>query len=645
MRPRRFNPLSVFLLLCLFCLMANAQYSAEYTTYKSLYPDARSVRLLQETTIKIGMKSDDINISQEFIEEDLYLDDGATYGSKRALRFSAFFELEEVEAFALNFEDDKYREAKVENYSTKDEMEESFHDDMKSLNFIFPNLKKGSISKLKYSEIVKNPRFLSTFYFGDFSPIIKNKVSIVADKDITLRFLEFNTEGLDISFSKNEKGGNIIYTWELNNVDEFDFESGVPSYKTVLPHIIPVISAYKQKGETVNLLEDVSDLYDWYFSLIKDVNTQEIDAKLVELVNEITADKATDFEKVKAIYYWTQQNIKYIAFEYALGGFVPREANDVFKKKYGDCKDNSSILHEMLKIAGLKGNITWIGTRKIPYSYREVPTPVVDNHMILAYTYEDTIYYLDATGRYLPMELPSSFIQGKEALISKGEGRFEIEKVPVVPAKTNALIDTTYINLEGNSILGTSKVELFGYKKVDIFNRLEILNTDSKAKEFYNASFQKGSNKFLISSYSETNKYMYDENFSIDFSFKINDYVKSSSNEIYVNLNLNREFSRFRTEDNRKYEREFEYKDHYEYVTFLSIPEGYTVDYLPENVSLQNKLAEVATSYEIKEQQIIYKHSLTLNFLTLNTDEQKEVNNLIKQSEKSYKELIILKKI
>ena len=73
---------------------------------------------------------------------------------------------------------------------------------------------------------------------------------------------------------------------------------------------------------------------------------------------------------------------------------LSQEANDVFKK-YGDCKDNSSILSEMLSIAGLRA-ASW-RDRSIPYTYEEVPTPA-DNHMILSYENKGKTYYLDATG-------------------------------------------------------------------------------------------------------------------------------------------------------------------------------------------------------------------------------------------------------
>ena len=99
----------------------------------------------------------------------------------------------------------------------------------------------------------------------------------------------------------------------------------------------------------------------------------------------------------------------------------------------------------MLKIAGIKGYLTWIGTRDIPYNYTELPTPFTDNHMILTYKNGGKVYFLDATGQYLPLELPSSFIQGKEALVGIDSTEYEILKVPVIDADVNSHIDSSVI--------------------------------------------------------------------------------------------------------------------------------------------------------------------------------------------------------
>jgi len=303
----------------------------------------------------------------------------------------------------------------------------------------------------------------------------------------------------------------------LKNKYKYEFEEDSPNYKNTLPHIIPIITSYKVNGKTQTVLGEVSDLYNWYYSLVKNVNRDAPSKELVSLVNKLTLNKKNDLEKVKAMYYWTQKNIKYIAFEYALGGFIPRESNDVFRKKYGDCKDNSSILFKMLEIAGIKGNLTWIGTRSIPYTYKEVPTPIVDNHMILSYENKGKTYFLDATGRYVKFGMPTSFIQGKEALVSYGS-TFKIKKVPVIQSKENAIIDTTFIKLVDNNVLGRSKTTISGYPKSDYFHDLEDVNTHTKLKDFYNKKLIKGNNKFLISDIKETNEYNYDADFFVNYS-------------------------------------------------------------------------------------------------------------------------------
>ncbi|MDT0690262.1 DUF3857 domain-containing protein [Salegentibacter sp. F188] len=635
----------LFIIIALTVHTGYAQFSPEFDIYKDQFPSAKLVRINQETSIQVGLINGEIDILQHFVEEDLYLDESATYNSAQSLSFSAFFEMEDVEAYSLNFERGKYREYKVENYKKKDDLDRSFYDDAQSLNFIYPDLKKGSKTKLIYSEKVKNPRFLSPFFFADFTPIVNNKFTITADKNINFEFRKFNTDSLEITYSEEEKRGNKIYTWEVKNTKEYKYESQAPNYKNILPHIIPIITSYNNNGQTVNLQNDVSDLYDWYYSLVENINKEEDDKDLVKLVEELTADKETDLEKVKAIYYWTQNNIKYIDFEYALGGFIPREANDVFQKKYGDCKDNSSILLKMLSIAGLEGNLTWIGTRDIPYSYSEVPTPMVDNHMILSFTDKDETYFLDATGRFMPMDLPSSFIQGKEALISEGKEKFRIQKVPVIPANRNALVDTTHIVLVGEALQGRSRAEISGYYKLDYFQNLENLSTDSKNREFYNAMLQKGNNKFLIKEFSEVNKYDYDKNFIVDYNFGIDGYAKNFGQEIYLNLNLNKDLSFFKTEENRKHEVEYDYKSSYNYTTILEIPEGYALEYLPENVQISNNFLNSSVTYNLEDNKIIYNHKADLNFLILDLAQQKEVNALIKQMDKAYQEIIILKKI
>ncbi len=636
--------LLILLVFSGYCFGQQSQ-SAEYKLFKNQYPNSHSIRLNQEIHFDITLEDGDIKIVQEVLEEDMYLDDAAIMNSKRSLSFSTFFEINTIEASTYIFDKGKYREVEVKDFKEKDELDQSFYDDTKTINFILPNLKKGAKSKVYYLKTIKDPRFLNAFYFGDFYPIKNNKVSITVSNNINLEFKEFNLEGVDIVFNKEVKRKTTEYTWNLKNSPEYSYEEHTPSYRKILPHIVPVISSYTSNGEEIENLNDVLGLYKWYYSLVENVNNKEPSQELIDIVDTLTRDKKTELEKVKSIFYWVQQNIKYVAFEYALGGFIPREANDVFNKKYGDCKDNSSILAEMLKIANIKGHLTWIGTREIPYKYNDLPTPAVDNHMILAYQNEGETYFLDATGRYIPFGFPTAFIQGKEALVENGEDDFKIINVPIIEAESNAFIDTTNISIKNDKVIGSSKSYLSGYLKIDFYHVLEELNSSEKLKEFYNQEFLKGNNSFLIQDLSEENKFHYDKDMIINYDFEISDLSKRYKDEIYINLNLNKVLSKLRIEEDRTYELEYDYKSFYSYTNKLSIPEGYAISHMPEGGNISNKYMSFSINYELENNELIYTHSVKLDFLTLDLQQQKKVRDFIKKAEKLYKEIIVLKKI
>lgn len=641
-----FQKIIIFYVVTFFHLSVNAQLSKNVAYFQKKYPRSNIVNTNNELAINIAIENNEILISQTSTTEDLFLNESATQYSKESVSYSTFFQLEKIEAASYTLQNENYIENKVSEFREKDELNGSFHDDVKSLNFIYPNLSPGSKTKLQLKEKITNPRFLGAFYFGGYYPVLNSKLTITADKNIELDFKSFNLDTLNITFNKVEKRNKTIYSWEVKNVDAIYMEEGTPNYKNYYPHIFPVIKQYQTtENKIVKLSSNVEDLYNWYYSLISNINKAPLNKDLVKQVEELVKNKTTDIEKVRAIYYWVQNNIKYIAFEYALGGFIPREANEVYNKKFGDCKDNSSILQQMLQIAGIKGNLTWIGTREIPYTYNQLPLPAVDNHMILAYTTNNKTYFLDATGRYIPLEMPTSFIQGKEALISDGLNKFEIKKIPIIDAEKNKIENFSVINIEENKIKGKATQSYSGYSKINLFNTIESLNTDKKITEYYSSELQKGNNKFSATNIIETNKFSYDEIFKLDYDFSIPDYIVSAGDELYINLNLDKKIQEFYIESYRKTDIETDFKKSFSYTNELNIPNNYIIEYLPENVILENDFTKVTISYQQTATKIIYKHTINFNFLKLNKENQKEYTDLLKKVEKAYKEIVILKKV
>lgn len=638
------------IIVCLFLIASsiNAQFSEEYYSLKKKYPNDHSINTNDEVTIDIKLTEGEIEIKESVLEERIYLSQFANFGAKQEINFSSFSDINNLKAASYIFDGKKYIKNEVSDFIESDAQSQSFYDDTKKINFLYKGLSEGVKTQKSYSRSIKNPRFLTSHYFGNLEPIVNTKFTIVVDNSIDIEFKKFGFEKLEnVAYNVKKSKKRTTHTWQRKDTDKIDLEVSAPNFRKRLPTIVPIIKSYNYKGETIEVSGSVQNLYNWYYSLVENVNNDSVNTELEKLVLSLTKTKETEIEKVKAIYYWVQENIKYIAFEYALGGFVPREANKVFSQKYGDCKDNSSILKEMLKIAKLNGYLTWIGTRSIPYTYEELPTPAVDNHMILSYiTANDEVYYLDATGRYLPLEMPSSFIQGKEALIGIDKNKFKIEKVPFVPAETNKYTDSVFIKINDKKIVGTGKMLLDGYPKIDFFNSLEYIKTDKDKNDFYKSVLEKGSNRCLIDSFLETNKFDYEKPFTVDYNFNIENFVSTYDNEIFVNMNLFEGIDNFKTPEDRKSGKDYQYKSDTKLTSVLEIPSGTTIDFVPKDFNYSQADFKCDITYKIVgTDKIIMTYNILQNFTSLNLEEQQNLNSIIAKVKKKQKDVVVLKKI
>lgn len=364
---------------------------------------------------------------------------------------------------------------------------------------------------------------------------------------------------------------------------------------------------------------------------------------LVTIVNKLKSPGGSEEETVKKIFYWVQDNIRYIAFEDGMRGFIPHDGSYVCEKRYGDCKDMANLLVTMMKIAGIKSYHTWIGTRDIPYTYSKIPTPMVDNHMIATYISKSGQYYfLDATSNHTAFGLPSSMIQGKEALIGMGSDKYEIKKVPIIGKEKNKMTDSIEVKISGSELIGKGTASVSGYPKVIAGYRLNRAQEDD-VKTYVAKFVGKGSNKFYLDNYKVNNLDDYDKATRIDYDFRIGDYFQNIGGEIYINLNMNKDYYNEYLA-NRETPWENDYKYVKKEVCVLDIPEGYEIDYVPEDANLEGDNIGVNVHYNVSNDKVVMNKTFYLDFLMLEPDQFKSWNESIKNVSEVYKESIILKK-
>lgn len=612
--------------------------------FKKAYPKDQEVFVIQKNIINISIENDSLVIEDKNYEEQLILSEEIKGLRQKSIQYNSFTKINDLEAYTLTPNaKGKYKKHKVKEFKVKDVLGGAiFHDDTKEINFYFSNIEQGSKIVHSYSSLEKEPRFLNGFFFESYHPIHLAEFIITAPKNVTIGYQYFNIAEEDLTFEKIENKGIVTYKWTKKNIPALKYEQQAPNPRYYMPHIIPYIKDYTINGEKKRLLTDVTDLYNWYYSLTENVNQKE-DPILKSIADSVTANATTETEKVKNVFYWVQDNIKYVAFEAGLGGFIPREATYICEKRYGDCKDMASIITTMLKMVGIKSYLTWIGSNHIPYNYT-LPTPAVDNHMIATYIDKNgKHYFLDATGQHTPFGYPTSFIQGKEALIGKRKNDFEIAKVPIIKHSKNKYSDKVVLEIVNGKVIGTGTAEFSGYQKINMTQKLSSLNEREKT-EYLNSFFTKGHNKFLLD--SQNNKFLNDrdKNFVMNYAFNIQDYARINEDEIYINLNLDKNFSNDFIEKDRENMIQKKFHGSFYYENTLKIPEGYYVEYLPENEKFENEKFNFSINYTSKKSEITLISEFTINHLLLEKNDFENWNKCIRLLSEAYNDVIILKK-
>ena len=601
------------------------------------------IYLKRHEYIKIELSKNSFDITKQISEQAEYLTAKKLYFANESLGFDSFTSVEDIKAFT--FLPNTNKTIYVDYIETKREFDNGiFYSDQKSKNFTFPAVTKGAITNLYYKEVIKDPRFLGLFRFGTYVPTKSVKLSIEFPKNVEIGYIDFNTEDISIDFKKETLNKNYLYTWTVNNIKGFQGEENSEEILYYLPHIILYIKNYELKGKTYNVLNDVNDLYKWYVSLVKQIDVKSLD-KVYEIADNIVKTHTTKRGKAEAIFNWVQDNITYVAFVDGLGGFIPRGAASVSDKRYGDCKDMANLLYEMLNHVGIESYRAWLGTRNRPYSYFEVPTPMVDNHMITATIIENDTIFLDATDSFVPFGMPSAFIQTKEALLGLDSDTFKVIIVPIQDATKSVSNITSAFTLDNGTVKVLEKRTFTGYEKVDFITDYIYKKNDKTEEEFLNTTLALGNNKTNYNNIKIENVDNKTTALILSYDLTIDNYAKTVANKTYINLNIDRVLSKSKIDiEDRKYSKKIDNKFKKNYTTTFTIPKGYKVNHIPKDLFFDNPEYGYNITYTQKDNTIIQKKTIYINTLSVKNKDFQTWNDFIKSLTKAYKKSIIIER-
>lgn len=609
---------------------------------QSNFPNAKAVFTSKKKVITIGLgKNDSVSVIAENRFEMLHLRHRSDQFATESVPFSRFNQILSINAYTMVNENGKVKSIKAQDFVTGSVVSKNwFYDDYKEKTFLFPSIEPGATTVLHYKEAIREPRFLGVFYLNSYVPVKKSEYVLMVHQDIKIDFKIYGAEKLKIDFTKKRVGEQTVYTWKASNLAEYKSEKDAPNISYYEPHIIAYITHIKGKS----LLANHAGLYHWYYGMVKDVNKNVL-PEIKALVDTLTKNDKTDSVKAKTIFHWVQSNIKYIAIEDGLSGFIPRSANEVYKNRYGDCKDMTSMIVTMLKMANIPAYLTWIGTRKLPYSYNDVPTPMVDNHMIATAKIDGHHFFLDATDSYVPFGMPTAMIQGKEAMIGIDSLNYEIMPVPVMESGRNVIMDTCWIDLDNEDISGTGSVLLKGYYKSNSsFEIIEQKDKEQKDNFLKLLGWEEKLNP-TIESLTYRKVENNDQHLTMQYDFRIGEHCKTTKDELFLNLHLDRRLQHESIQiDKRKTDREIEYQFNDFRCAIVNLPANYQIDFMPSNSNFQTDKFGFTIEYEVIGNQIVMKKRIYCNYLFLKGAEFYAWNEMVKKLDVAYRSSIKLLK-
>jgi len=306
--------------------------------------------------------------------------------------------------------------------------------------------------KILQTKLPNQKDFDSVYWLQMDEPILLQRVVLAIPKDRQLRHkvvnAGYNTFGFNMEPVVREVGDERIYSLEFKDVPQIIPEPSMPPISKVNAYLL------------LTTFASWEEIYRWWRGLYQDKIRADdaIAAKVAELVK----DKKTEEDKIRAIYDYCAQEIRYVAVEYGDAGYEPHEAPEIFSNKYGDCKDKAILLVAMLKKAGIEAYPVLISTDDSLDNQEDLPS-LLFNHAIAAVKVKGRLVFMDATASTTSFgDLPE---QDQDRLVMVFYPQeYVLVKTPLFGPSHNRAVTMTKITVaQDESIEGERELQTEGF--------------------------------------------------------------------------------------------------------------------------------------------------------------------------------------
>lgn len=538
-----------------------------------------------------------------------------------------------------------------------DIFKEQVSDYVSAKKFSVPNLTEGSIIDYQYTITTQNVFSLSRWSFQRDIPVrlseyivtipkwynyVNLKVGGPIQSDPPVKKVE------NISF--NQGGGTKMGTTQVEFFTTRYYAENLPAmkeetYVTTMEDYLANIRFQLSKVEPFNKpVEYIMTSWDKVAAEIKDSKSfgrqylkKNNYSKVSEAAQSTMIAATTEMDKMHAAYDFVLDNIEWNE-RYRMS--VEESLNKVFEAKSGGSGEMNLMLLALLTEAGIKASPVLISTRDNGRPIDFYPILGQFNHVMVLAEIEEKKYYLDATEKNRPIGFPEvNSLNKKGWMIDEGQKWVDIE----TPKSGDVFMTNLTLDAEG-SLTGDFSASSSGYSG---FDEREIAQGD-KEGIYWQKRLGEFNAEAEIQDISYEGMDKNDKHMKAKMTCSIPDAAQVSGDFIYFSPIVYSNFDEnpFKLEK-RLYPVDISHPFKEQLIINLTIPEGYAIEELPEqiNLALPNKGGKY--QYLISQQedilQIIWK--IDMKQLNFSPEEYKGVKNFFDMIMEKQGEQIVLKKV
>ena len=359
--------------------------------------------------------------------------------------------------------------------------------------------------------------------------------------------------------------------------------------------------------------------YQWYTNLeeTRADPSPEITAK----AQELTAGAPDLYTKLKNITEYIQKNVRYFVVERGIGGFQAHFAKDIYRNRYGDCKDKTALLISMLQAVGIRAVYMAVDDRRgvvdpeAPSFYGdhmitaiEIPAQIDDPRLGALVKTKDGKRYLifDPTNERTPVGNLPSYLQGSYGILAAGDAS-QLAQLPVLGPEANGTDRKGSFTLSADGALtGTVDTSHEGPGGADL--RLLLKYTDEKERrEFWESMIARDLQGVAMDSFQFTQPASLDKPLEFHYKVTVPQYAHKAGTLLLVRPRVVGDQAVPFDDKPRTLPIDLEATGKWHDSFDISLPAGYVVDEMPDPVDMDVEFASYKSSIAVKGNLLHYE--------------------------------------